>query len=252
MPTGTMLRNQTLGELVDQDTARGYVLYNFGIRFYESSGQTLEDACMQLGLKPEPILTELLCIPSIKEDVLKFKTYPVGLIIEYLKHSHSVFIKNKLPYIGNLVKNFSATHADYLVIEKDLKVLFPLFAEDFIQHIYHEEDTLFTYIEQLENALQGNLNYGHMYFQMEKQSLQTFASEHEVHDDEMEGIRRITRDYHLVSDVPLHIKVIYHELIQFEKSLQTHAQIENEILFPKAMLLESQVRNALGAKAKYN
>jgi regulator of cell morphogenesis and NO signaling len=247
-----MFSSQTLEELVDQDSGRGYVLYNFGIRFYENVGTTLEEACTQLGLKAEPIIEELSSAQPIAEDVLKFKTYPVNLIIEYLKHSHSVFIKSKLPYIGNLVKNFRATHGDYTSIEKDLKILFPLFAQDFIQHIYHEEDTLFTYIQQLENATSKTLNYGQLYLEMEKYSLQTFASEHEVHDDEMEGIRRITKNYHLAEPAPLQVKVIYYELMQFEESLKTHAQIENEILFPKAMLIESRVRKALGEKIRFN
>jgi regulator of cell morphogenesis and NO signaling len=87
---------------------------------------------------------------------------------------------------------------------------------------------------------------------MEKFSLQNCSIEHESHDDEMAGIRKITKDYHLTSDAPLHIKVIYSELINFEKSLQTHARIENEILFPKAMALENQVRILVAEKIKLN
>jgi hypothetical protein len=34
--------------------------------------------------------------------------------------------------------------------------------------------------------------------------------------------------------------------MQFEKYLQTHAQIENEILFPKALLIEQSVREKFG------
>jgi regulator of cell morphogenesis and NO signaling len=87
---------------------------------------------------------------------------------------------------------------------------------------------------------------------MEKYSLQKCAFEHRVHDDEMAGIRKMTKDYFLTPDAPLHVKVIYSELIQFEKNLQEHACIENEILFPKAMLLENQVKAAFFEKAKWN
>jgi regulator of cell morphogenesis and NO signaling len=72
------------------------------------------------------------------------------------------------------------------------------------------------------------------------------------HDDEMEGIRKITKDYHLTADAPLHVKVIYSELIQFEKTLKVHARIENEILFPKAMALENEVKKKFFEKAKLN
>jgi regulator of cell morphogenesis and NO signaling len=87
---------------------------------------------------------------------------------------------------------------------------------------------------------------------MEKHSLQRCALEHEAHDDEMEGIRRITKDYHLAPDAPLHVKVLYAELIDFEKNLQAHARIENEILFPKAMELENKVKIAFVEKSKWN
>jgi regulator of cell morphogenesis and NO signaling len=38
----------------------------------------------------------------------------------------------------------------------------------------------------------------------------------------------------------------------FEKSLITHARIENEILFPKAMTLEAKVKKAFQDKVKFN
>jgi len=90
------------------------------------------------------------------------------------------------------------------------------------------------------------------FYKMERNSLQRFAIEHEAHDDEMEGIRKITHDYYLSADAPLHIKVIYTELMQFEKNLQTHARIENEILFPKALALENSVKKSFLEKVKLN
>jgi len=76
--------------------------------------------------------------------------------------------------------------------------------------------------------------------------------DHEVHDDEMEGIRKITKDYQLEANAPLQIKVIYNELKEFEKSLITHARIENEILFPKAMALERKVKQTFFEKSSLN
>src|SRR5262249_8422364 len=143
-------------------------------------------------------------------------------------------------------------HPDYAQVEKDLKILFPLFMEDFINHIYEEEDTLFKYIQKLERAKQGRYHPSRLYHAMEKYSLQRCALDHEAHDDEMAGIRKMTKDYFLTPHAPLHVRVIFCELMQFEKNLQEHARIENEILFPKAMLLESQVKNAFFEKAKWN
>lgn len=249
----TALKDKRIRDLVDQDGVRAYVLYYFGIRFYEYSEQTLEQACAEKGLKLEQVLKELESPgENFQEADLPLISYPIDLIIEYLKHAHFIFVKHKLPYISRLVESFKADHADYEAVEKDLKELFPLFLEDFIHHIYEEEDTLFGYIRVLERASRGTYNPSQLYYMLEKNSLQKFAMEHEAHDDEMEGIRKITSDYAIKNATPLHVKVIYSELVAFEKSLKTHARIENEILFPKAMMLENKVRQIFDEKVKYN
>lgn len=238
---------------MDQENVRAYVLYYFGIKFYEYSEQTLEQVCLEKGLKLDQVLRELESpTENFQEADLPLVSYPIDLIIEYLKHAHFVFVKHKLPFMARLVDSFKADHKELEPVERDLKELFPLFLEDFIHHIYEEEDTLFRYIRILEKASKGTYNPSQLYYLMEKNSLQRFAMDHEAHDDEMRGIRRITNDYTLGSEAPLHVKVIYSELKGFEKNLKTHARIENEILFPKAMMLENQVKKLFEEKVKYN
>lgn len=249
----TGLKYRRIGELVDQNNIRAYVLYYFGIKFYEYSEHTLEQVCKEKDLHVDQLVKELESpTENFKEADLPLVSYPIDLIIEYLKHTHFLFVKHKLPYISKLVESFKANHKSYDLVEKDLKVLLPLFVEDFIHHIYEEEDTLFTYIHLLERASRGRYNPAELFYKMERNSLQRFAIEHEAHDDEMEGIRKITHDYYLSADAPLHVKVIYTELMQFEKNLQTHARIENEILFPKALALENSVKKSFLEKVKLN
>lgn len=246
------LKNKRISELVDQNYVHAYVLFYFGIHFYEYSTLTLEQVCNQRGLKVDQVTREMETPSYLREAELPLVSYPIDLIIEYLKHSHFLFIKHKLPYIARLVESFKANHPDFECIERDLKIVFPLFVSDFIEHIYEEEDTLFTYIQALDRAVKGNYSPGKLFYLLENNSVQKFAIGHDVHDDEMVGIRNITRDYFLDGHSPLHIKVLYNELKGFEKSLITHARIENDILFPKAMDLENKVKVSYFERAKYN
>lgn len=248
----TALKDRRIADLVDQNYVHAYVLFFFGIRFYEYSEFTLEQVCLAKGLKTAQVVRELESPTHIHEADLPLVTYPVDLIIEYLKHSHFIFIKHKLPYIAKLVESFKAKHSNYTAIERDLKLVFPLFVEEFIEHIYEEEDTLFSYIQVLERASKGDYAPSRLYYLMEKNSVRKFALDHEAHDDEMEGIRKITRNYEVSANTPLHVRVMYHELKDFEKSLITHARIENEILFPKAMNLENKVRNSFFERTRLN
>ena len=248
----TSLKDKRIADLVDQNYVHAYVLFYFGIKFYEYSEFTLEQVCQQRGLKTEQVVKELESPTYLQEAELPLVSYPIDLIIEYLKHSHFIFIKHKLPYIARLVETFKAHHESFTSIEKDLKIVFPLFVEDFIEHIYEEEDTLFHFIQTLDKASKGTFIPTKLYWQFERNSVQKFAMDHEAHDDEMEGIRKITHDYRIDAQTPLHIKVLYNELKAFEKSLITHARIENEILFPKAMALENKVKQTFFEKSKFN
>src|SRR6478609_2196435 len=150
------LKNRKIGELVDQNNVRAYVLYYMGIKFYEYSEQTLNQVCKEKGLKVDQVVRELESPgENFREADLPLISYPIDLIIEYLKHAHFLFVKHKLPYIGRLVESFSPNDTRFDLVAKDLKMLFPLFLEDFIHHIYEEEDTLFKYIKLLDRAAGG-------------------------------------------------------------------------------------------------
>jgi regulator of cell morphogenesis and NO signaling len=228
------------------------VLFYFGIRFEDYPEFTLDEVCKQRGLNVSQVVRELESPTHLRETELPLISYPLDLIIEYLKHSHFLFIKHKLPYIARIVQSFQADHDQYKSMERDLKFVLPLFVEDFIHHIYEEEDTLFTYIKALERAARKTYLPTKLYYLLERHSVQKFAIEHEAHDDEMAGIRKITNDYYVSAETPLHIKVIFQELREFEKSLITHARIENEILFPKAMALEAKVKQLFYDRSKLN
>jgi regulator of cell morphogenesis and NO signaling len=248
----TAWKDKRINDLVEENYVYAYVLHYFGIRFFDFSTHTLAEVCQQRGLNVEYVIRELETPTHAQEADLPLISYPIDLMVEYLKHAHFVFIKHKLPYVAALVEAFKPEHEAYESISRDLKLVFPLFVEDFIHHIYEEEDTLFSYILLLDRAIKGKVQPSRLYYRLERNALQKFATEHEAHDDEMMGIRRITKDYFTDANTPLPIKVVYNELKDFEKKLQTHARIENEILFPKALALEHQLRTKLFERSKWN
>lgn len=245
--------HKKISELVGENYLYASVLHYFGIQFYNYSEQTLEQVCLHKGISVDTLVTGLESAVQTEpgEDVA-LVGYPIELVVEYLKHAHYIFVKRKLPYITTLVSDLPDLSGLYSDIVKDLKFVFPLFVEDFIHHIHEEEDSLFRYVALLRKARNQRYNPSEVYYEMEKYSIQQHAINHDVHDDEMKGIRNITDDYRTEEDTPLHIRVIYSELEDFEKSLITHARIEDEILFPKALVLEREVKELLQQKVRFN
>lgn len=120
----------------------------------------------------------------------------------------------------------------------DLSIVFPLFVEDFIRHIYEEEDELFNYISFLlsihNNPSGESLNNIYKYGSI---SL-TEVRAHHVDEDEMGGLRELIEEFeskNLLTDV------IKKEVMAFDREILYHAEIENEILFPQAIKLEEEI-----------
>mgnify|MGYP000004616756 FL=1 len=232
-------------DLVSDDFRYAKALDSFGIDFFDHYNSTIKDICSQNNLDKELLVGYRVSMDeSFDLDLETLKSSPINLVIEYLKHNHSYFIKNKLPYIKNLISSLSVEDKKYEFFN-DLKFIFPLFYEDFVNHILEEEKYIFTYIQNLYH-LEGNVkNHAKMFFQMKNISLKDIAEEHLNEDSEMAGIRGLTKNYSLKYINNLHLKVIFQELKEFDNELEVHSNIENHILFPRALDLQDKVSDEI-------
>ena len=237
------LLKKSINDLVTENHTRASVLYYFGVRFYDYNTETLEEVCSNHGLKSASVIKAMELVNDNNQTTQKqLQALPVELMVEYLKHAHYIFVKKRIPYVAQLIDGITEVDFRYKTLSNDLKSVFPLFVQDFIEHIYEEEDTFFSYVSQLSRFLKDDVPSSEVFYLMEKYSVKEFALDHEVHDNEMEGFRKFTNNYSYCDEADLHIKVLYSELERLEKDLILHAKIENEILFPKALQLERLVK----------
>ncbi|MCC5928191.1 MAG: hemerythrin domain-containing protein [Cyclobacteriaceae bacterium] len=247
-----MLIYTKISDIVVKNYMYGYVLYFMGIKFFEHTDKTLEELCRIKGLNPVNVATELeSSVSDENESSLDFGKYPVELILQYLSHKHQEFINRKLPYLSRLIDGLPKIYSLDSVRE-DLKFVFPLFVEDFVQHIYDEENHMFSYIRLLVDASRGLANPSLVYYQSEKHSMEKFSLDHHGVDNEMDGIRSLTENYTLACNESNFYRLTFEALRSFEQELLVHANIENNILMPKAVILENQVRRKYLRKVKLN
>ena len=234
--------NQTISSLVDENYIYARALSYLGIDFYLYPNRKLGELCAEMGLQEEKVIRSFYLFDQNRRISFKeLHNYPLAIIIQYLKHTHSIFVKQRLPYIAQLIHSAEG--------QEDLKLVFPEFVEEFIRHIHAEEDSVFGYIEKLLEVKSGALkNPLAQMWKYRNTSIQSIHREHQE-EDEMSSLRGVV-DEGLGLD--LHWKVVASEISAFDREMMYHAQIENEIMFPKALELETMVTREMDHLSKLN
>lgn len=230
-----MVFEKTLAEIVDENYVYARALHYLGISFLNNPNKELGAVCKEMGLRREKVVKSFYEFDGCTRiSFNELKKYPVDLLLEYLRHSHHLFIKDKLPFIVYLAKNCESGSA--------LQKLLPEFVEDFISHIYEEEDTVFRYVKILSDSVKGNSANPISELITFKRFSLSHEFEHHQDDDEMKAIRCLVEDLQPRS---LREEVLIKEVKAFDREMLYHAAIENEIFFPKAIALEADVQSLL-------
>lgn len=236
-------KNSTLHQLLDFRPDFASILHDYGIRFYNfDQSTTLKQACQQTGLSVDKVIRELEANSGLNRMhtlASIMDQYPIRVVVGYLKHMHKLFLYRRIPYFLDLLENMDAGAEGMPSYAADLQAIFPVFAEDFVDHIYEEEDSLFARINELRNFLRLGKAVSQE-TNLSRPLVQDMAEEHKHDDDEMEGIRELTNFYAIYPTMPLHLKVVLAHLSTFDHELQVHAKVENKVLFPKAIALENE------------
>ena len=232
----------TIRSLVDENYIYARALSYLGVEFYMHPDRKLKEICAERGLTKSQVLNAFYLFDrSHRFSFQELKKYPLEIVVEYLKHTHHAFIKHRLPYIARLVNQYPD--------QDDLKLIFPEFIEEFINHIYEEEDTVFSYIATLLDFQKGKyVNPQFFNLQYDDLCLKTILKEHKE-EDELAGIRALVEESHAAD---LHQQVIAKEIKAFDREMWYHAEIENKILFPKAIALEAVVKEKIDNLSKLN
>jgi regulator of cell morphogenesis and NO signaling len=103
-----------------------------------------------------------------------------------------------------------------------------------------EETILFPYIREMEEMkLHGTKQ--NSWSENKKDPIEELKAEHTVEGDRFRQMAVLTNQFQVPSDGCNTFEVTYRTLDEFVRDLHRHIHLENNILFPKSVILENEL-----------
>ncbi len=222
----------TVGEIVANDFRAASVFKNAGIDFCCGGNKSLHQACDEKGVDVttlEKELNELNQLPVNESQ--RFNEWDLDFLSDYIVNTHHKFVKKTLPELVFYTQKIARVHGPNHPELAEVASLFETINEELTQHLQHEEEVLFPAIKEVlkSNSLAAKKTV--------ISEITRMRGEHEVAGSAIDRISDLTQKYLVPSDACNTYQVSLKLLEQFDHDLHIHVHLENNILYPKSLVL---------------
>jgi regulator of cell morphogenesis and NO signaling len=235
--------SDTIADMVTKHPNRAKVFRELGIDFSCRGNMTIREACEQKGLDIEDVLLHFKNTSATDtQGGLDFVKWDSSFLSQYIVQMHHKYVKTLTTYIKELSRK--------VAIENSLKHpeitrvadIFTIIGKTLVQNTDQEELVLFPYIHALSEAYKKDKRIKAAEFDNLSIPLTMIQAEHQQLVKDFEEIRLLTNNYELPRYVSSSYTILLKMLRDYEDDLIMHVHIENNILFPKLLALEDEMR----------
>lgn len=228
-----------LGEIVASDFRAAAIFDRYGLDYCCGGAHSLAEGCSQRGVSVARVLSDLEALgPDSRECAADHD--PVALVDYILSHHHA-YVRRSLPliqeHLAKVVAAHGERHCELQFIESQVSKI----ARALSLHMVKEEQVLFPYIRALAAAVRSGGPPPPDMFGTVQNPIRMMEVEHQEAGDDVAAVRELSHDYQPPSDACATYRLVLEELLDFERDLHRHVHLENNVLFPKTVELESTV-----------
>lgn len=238
-------KDETLGQIAAKDLRKALVFKKYGIDFCCGGKKTIKEACAEKGLDVTLVEKELQetekNIPN--SNNLPFNDWSIDFLADYVVNTHHTYVRKNLPelvfYSNKVSRVHGGRHPELIKINQLVEEI----NNELNSHMQKEEIVLFPYVKQLVAAKKSGESLPSSHFGTVRGPINMMEMEHELVGKNYEEIKKLTINYSLPADACMSYSMLYRLLEEFENDLNIHIHLENNIMFPKAIEIETELAN---------
>jgi regulator of cell morphogenesis and NO signaling len=240
MPTST----QSIREIVTQHPSSAKVFHRFDIDLCLQAELSLEGACQELQLSVDQVL-EKLADSEAKEPgglAIDAATLPLARLIQHIVRIHHHCVRQELPRLAEMASKVATTRGDRAPELAKVVELIEQLRSEMYAHIQKEEQVLFPFISQMDQESIIAYPPTHACFRSVSHPIFMMEQDHESAAHIVAELIRLTNHFEPPSWACATHVALFTGLRDFEADLRRHVHLENDVLFPRAIQLETELK----------
>lgn len=238
--------NTTLAEIVTKYPRTRKFLEEIGVDYCCGGKHSLKDACNKPGLSWQDIIRKLKEIieqpVSEKSSSKNWTEVSLTELAQHIVDIHHAYLKENMPRLKSLSDRVYIAHKQqHGEIIQELQRIIETIKIDLEMHLAKEEQILFPLIKEMEAFGNNQGPRPTVHCGSVENPIHQMMMEHEDVGGLLAQMREVASEYQLPEDACESFKALYDGLKELEKDLHEHIHLENNILFPKAIKLESKI-----------
>ena len=212
------------------------VFENLGIDYCCGGHRSLEEACTAANVSVDEVARSLQGQSDLQpEPPRDWRAAPMSELVDHIVEKHHAYVKSETPRLQALLKKVVGVHGKNHPELPRVQAAFSELAGELASHLMKEEQILFPYLRQTS----GRKECGASCFGSVQNPIRVMMMEHDGAGEKLREMREATNHYTLPGDACFSYSTLFSALQEFEKDLHQHIHLENNILFPRAIQMES-------------
>jgi len=236
--------NTTVRDIALEQPQATRVFEKLKIDYCCGGDQTLGEACAGIGVEVaslERMLDEARPNDFEVDVSIDFQKLTLRELIDHILDKHHVYTKDEMLRLEPLMAKVISVHGGNHSELSEMGALFQQICADLRPHMFKEEQVLFPYVLEMERSVLEKRPAPFAPFGTVKNPVRMMMMEHDTVGDLLRELRASSSNYTVPADGCISYQTLYQALETFEQDLHQHIHLENNILFPRAVELETSL-----------
>lgn len=231
-----------VGDIASRFPATIKVFQKLGVDFCCGGRRPLAEVCGEGGPGFEALRASLeAAIAGTLDETMSLRDMPLAELTRHIVERYHTWIREELARVTPMMDKVLRVHGER---HPELEVVALTFGElkaDLMPHLMKEEQVLFPFLNRMASLADGEplvVPFGTV-----ENPIRMMEIEHEAVGGLLALMRQLTNGYTAPEGACNTFRGLYHAFADIERDTHEHIHVENNILHPRAIALERELRS---------